>query len=225
VGLTDKAQAYPSKLSGGEKQRVGIARALANNPCILLCDEPTSSLDLENTNIILQLLKDINRKLNITTVIISHEMHVIKKICHRVAVMNGGEVVELDEAFNIFTTPAHDYTKLLVGHTLDIDLPKSAVRSNSKTLKLFYSGARANDAVISDTIRRFDVTINILLGKIEYIAGKPFGVLIIELSGKQDELVSAERYLTRETYRVEEVEYVAALADADEQQVFNNNVI
>jgi D-methionine transport system ATP-binding protein len=179
VCLSDKAQSYPAKLSGGEKQRVGIARALANNPYILLCDEPTSSLDLENTNVILQLLKNINRKLNITTVIISHEMHVIKKICNRVAVMNRGEVVELDEAFNVFTTPGQEYTKLLVSHTLDMDLPKLSLHKNSRTLKLLYSGDRANDAVISDTVRNFDVNINILLGKIEYITGKPFGVLVI----------------------------------------------
>lgn len=223
VGLSDRAQAYPSKLSGGEKQRVGIARALANNPYILLCDEPTSSLDLENTNVILQLLKDINRKLNITTIIISHEMHVIKKICNRVAVMNRGELVELGEAFNIFTTPEQEYTKLLVSHTLDIDLPKLSLNKDSKTLKLLYSGAGANDAVISDTIRNFDVNINILLGKIEYITGKPFGVLIIELSGKQDDIVQAERYLRRQTYRVEEVAYVSELVIEDETKEYNHN--
>jgi D-methionine transport system ATP-binding protein len=227
VGLSDRAHAYPAKLSGGEKQRVGIARALANSPYILLCDEPTSSLDLENTNIILQLLKDINRKLNITTVIISHEMHVIKKICNRVAVMNGGKLVELGEAFNIFTDPQHEYTKLLVGHTLDIDLPKPAAGNNSKTLKLFYSGARANDAVISDTVRRFNVSVNILLGRIEYIADRPFGVLIVELSGSRDEIASAERYLIKQTYRVEEVEYVSEFAgsDAGEKRVFNSNAV
>jgi D-methionine transport system ATP-binding protein len=223
VGLSDRAQAYPSKLSGGEKQRVGIARALANNPYILLCDEPTSSLDLENTNIILQLLKDINRKLNITTVIISHEMHVIKKICNRVAVMNRGELVELGEAFNIFTTPEQEYTKLLVSHTLDMDLPKLSQNKDSKTLKLLYSGARANDAVISDTIRNFDVNINILLGKIEYITGKPFGVLIIELSGKQENVVQAEHYLRRQTCRVEEVEYVSELVTENETKEYNHN--
>jgi D-methionine transport system ATP-binding protein len=207
VGLSDRAQAYPSKLSGGEKQRVGIARALANNPYVLLCDEPTSSLDLENTNIILQLLKDINRKLNITTVIISHEMHVIKKICNRVAVMNRGEVVELGEAFNVFASPEQEYTKLLVSHTLDMELPQLARNRDSRTLKLLYSGEKANDAVISNTIRKFGVDINILLGKIEYITGKPFGVLIIELSGEQERVSGAERYIRQQTCRVEEVEY------------------
>jgi D-methionine transport system ATP-binding protein len=207
VGLSHRAQSYPSKLSGGEKQRAGIARALANNPYILLCDEPTSSLDMENTNITLQLLKDINRKLNITTVIISHEMHVIKKICNRVAVMNRGEVIELDEAFNVFTTPEQEYTKLLVSHTLDMELPQLALHKDSKTLKLLYSGERANNAVISDTVWKFGISINILLGKIEYITGKPFGVLIVELSGEPKQMAKAEQYIRQETDKVEEVEY------------------
>jgi D-methionine transport system ATP-binding protein len=211
VGLSDRAQAYPSKLSGGEKQRVGIARALANNPSILLCDEPTSSLDLENTDIILQLLKEINSKLNITTLIISHEMHVIKKICNRVAVMNRGEVVELGEAFNIFTSPAGEYTKLLVSHTLDMELPEPALHRNARILKLFYTGDKAHNAVISDAIRKFDVNINILLGKIEYITGKPFGILIIELSGEQESVARAEQYIRTQTFRVEEVEYTVTL--------------
>jgi D-methionine transport system ATP-binding protein len=207
VGLSNRAQSYPSKLSGGEKQRAGIARALANNPYILLCDEPTSSLDLENTNIILQLLKDINRKLNITTVVISHEMHVIKKICNRVAVMNRGEVIELDEAFNVFTTPEQEYTKLLVSHTLDMELPQLALHKDSKTLKLLYSGENANKAVISDTVRKFGISINILLGKIEYITGKPFGVLIVELSGEPKQMAKAEQYIRQEIDKAEEIEY------------------
>lgn len=207
VGLSNRAQAYPSKLSGGEKQRIGIARALANNPYVLLCDEPTSSLDLENTNIILQLLKDINRKLNITTVIISHEMHVIKKICNRVAVMNRGEVIELNEVFNVFASPGQEYTKQLVGHTLDMELPELALHKDSKTLKLLYSGDKANEAVISNTIRKFGVDINILLGKIEYITGKPFGVLIVRLSGAQKQVSEAEDYIRRQTYLVEEIDY------------------
>src|ERR1035438_9844662 len=99
VGLTDKAEAYPAKLSGGQKQRVGIARALANRPKILLCDEPTSALDLETTNAILDLLKDINKKLGITIVLISHEMVVVKKICTKVAVMSEGEIVEVGSAY------------------------------------------------------------------------------------------------------------------------------
>ncbi|MDR2472268.1 MAG: ATP-binding cassette domain-containing protein, partial [Tannerella sp.] len=207
VGLSDRANSYPAHLSGGEKQRVGIARALANNPLILLCDEPTSALDLENTNAILRLIKDININTGITTVIISHEMHVIKKICKRVAVMSQGKVIELDEVFNIFTAPKQDFTRQIVSQTLDIDFPAhSTLRTDSKTLKLIYSGERASDAVISDTIVFFNVKINILLGKIEYIADKPYGVLIVEITGSTEQLDASERYLREHTYKVENVE-------------------
>lgn len=113
VGLSDKARAYPSQLSGGQKQRVGIARAIANHPEVLLCDEPTSALDLETAASILQLLKEINARLGITIVLISHEMNVIKSICNRVAVMNAGEVVEEGDVFDIFTNPQHEFTRQL----------------------------------------------------------------------------------------------------------------
>jgi D-methionine transport system ATP-binding protein len=222
VGLSDRSQSYPSKLSGGEKQRVGIARALANNPYILLCDEPTSALDLENTNAILRLLKEINSKLGITTVIISHEIHVIKKICNRVAVMNNGEVIELDDVFNVFTSPLQEYTKSLVSHTLDMELPANVLHRDSKTLKLLYSGERAGDAVISDAIEHFKVKINILLGKIEYITNKPFGVLIVELSGTSEQMTAAEKYLREHTYKVEEVECVCELINEEEEKVLIN---
>ena len=118
VGLTEKANAYPANLSAGQKQRVGIARAIANKPQILLCDEPTSALDPETTESVLKLLKDINEKFGITTVIITHEMYVIKKICNRVAVMSGGEVLELDEIINVLASHGRDVTKGLYDHTI-----------------------------------------------------------------------------------------------------------
>jgi D-methionine transport system ATP-binding protein len=207
VGLVDKTKSYPSKLSGGEKQRVGIARALANNPYILLCDEPTSALDLENTNAILKLLKEINETLGITVVIISHEMNVIKKICNRVAVMSGGKIIETDYAFNVFTTPQQAFTKSLVSHTLDLDLPSRLLQQeeHSKTLKVIYCGEKAEEAVISDTVKNFGIQINILHGKIEYISDKAFGILIIQLTGNPDKIDKAEDYLKQRTYQVETI--------------------
>jgi len=203
VGLTDKAQSYPAKLSGGEKQRVGIARTLANNPRIILCDEPTSALDLENTNAILRLLKEINEKLHITTVIISHEMQVIKKICNRVAVMQYGEVVELDEVFSVFTNPKHEYTRTLIQHTQDFDLPDQPLQGDRfKTVKILYRGDKACEAVISNTIKKFDITINILLAKVEYITNKPFGVVVVQLIGFPEKIAEAENYIKENTFRV-----------------------
>ena len=111
VGLTDKIDVYPSQLSGGQKQRVAIARALANNPKVLLSDEATSALDPEATESILNLLKDLNKKLNLTIVLITHEMAVIKSICHKVAVMEKGRVVEEGLVYDIFSNPQADITK------------------------------------------------------------------------------------------------------------------
>ncbi|OEF99407.1 methionine ABC transporter ATP-binding protein [Vulcanibacillus modesticaldus] len=114
VGLTERADAYPSELSGGQKQRVGIARALANNPEVLLSDEATSALDPKTTESILNLLWEINRKFGITIILITHEMHVIKKICHRVAVIDGGEIVEEGPVTEVFGNPKKEITKEFV---------------------------------------------------------------------------------------------------------------
>lgn len=196
VGLSDRATAYPSRLSGGQKQRVGIARAIANNPKILLCDEPTSALDLETTNSILELLKKINDQLGITTVIISHEMNVIKKICDRVAVMKDAEVVELDTVYDVFASPKHPFTRQLVNHTINLDLPQRLLSEKGKRiLKIVYRGEKAEEPVISDTIRKFNINLNILHGKIEYIADQPLGILVVHLEGDKENIESAENYL------------------------------
>src|SRR5699024_10972137 len=114
VGLNGREHAYPSQLSGGQKQRVGIARALANNPKVLLCDEATSALDPETTNSILDLLLDINKQLGLTIILITHEMHVIRKICNRVAVMEAGRVVEQGDVMDVFTNPEQEVTRKFV---------------------------------------------------------------------------------------------------------------
>lgn len=196
VGLSDRASAYPSKLSGGQKQRVGIARAIANNPKILLCDEPTSALDLETTNSILELLKKINDQLGITTVIISHEMNVIKKICDRVAVMKDGEAVELGTVYDVFASPKHPFTRQLVNHTINLDLPERLLSEEGKRiLKIVYRGNKAEEPVISDTIKKFNINLNILHGKIEYISDQPIGILVVHLDGDTKNIAAAEDYL------------------------------
>ncbi len=196
VGLSDKASAYPSKLSGGQKQRVGIARAIANNPKILLCDEPTSALDLETTNSILELLKQINRTLGITTVIISHEMNVIKKICDRVAVMKDSEVVELGSVYDVFALPSHPFTRQLVNYTMNLELPDRFFGEYGKRLlKIVYRGGKAEEPVISDTIKKFGINLNILHGKIEYIADKPLGILVVHIEGESENISLAENYI------------------------------
>ena len=206
VGLTDKIDSYPSKLSGGQKQRVGIARALANDAKILLCDEPTSALDLETTASILALLKDLNQKLGITMVLITHEMDVVKSICDRVAVMNRGEIVEMGEVFDIFTSPVDDFTKQLISYTSKFEIPDEFLKNlENPILKITFRGDAAMEPVLSEVTKRYEVQFNILHGKIEYINGVPLGILFVALKGSSLELNHAIAYLKSNTTRVEEV--------------------
>ena len=204
VGLSDKSEAYPAQLSGGQKQRVGIARALANSPRVLLCDEPTSALDLETTASILELLKEINRTLGITIVIITHEMTVVKAICDRVAVMDAGEVVEEGSVYNLFANPNHEFTRQLVSRTLNLELPARLFETAAgKILKLLYRGERAEEPIISETIRLFGVQVNILHGQIEYIGGQPLGALVVALEGAYEAVEQATAYIVSKTAGVE----------------------
>jgi len=204
VGLSDKMHVYPSTLSGGQKQRVGIARALANSPRILLCDEPTSALDLETTNAILDLLKEINKKLGITTILITHEMDVIKKICNKVAVMDKGIVVETGSVYDVFSLPKHLFTQKLVAHTLNLELPSRILQDvQGRLIKVVYNGDRAEEPILSDAIRTFGVDINVLHGKIEYIDEKPLGVLLLNINASSAQIEQIISYLKERTASVE----------------------
>ncbi|ALB71519.1 virulence-associated ABC transporter ATP-binding protein SfbB [Cronobacter muytjensii] len=187
VGLSDKASRYPVQLSGGQKQRVGIARAIANHPDVLLCDEPTSALDLETSATILALLREINARLGITVVLITHEMNVIKTICDRVAVMSGGKVVEEGEVFDIFARPQHPFTQQLVSHTLNLTLPaRLREHLHGSLLKILFIGDSAEQPVLSEVAVNFGVAVNILHGKIEYIGERALGILVVQLTANDN---------------------------------------
>lgn len=204
VGLSDKKDAYVSQLSGGQKQRVGIARALANGPNILLCDEPTSALDLETTQSILQLLREINRSLKITIVIISHEMDVVKSICDRVAVMKAGQVIEEGLVYDVFAAPTEEFTKQLVQHTLHLELPVQVFQScTGKILKVIYKGNSATEPILSKISKQFSVQVNILHGKIEYIGDQALGVLVVGIEGQAAEVEKAISYINKQNIRTE----------------------
>ncbi len=204
VELADRADAYPAQLSGGQKQRVGIARALANAPGILLCDEPTSALDLETTASILELLNEINARLGITILLISHEMGVIKSVCQRVAVMQAGRIVEQNSVYSLFGRPEHRAARELVERSLDLSLPPRIVEGLRGTLlRVVYGGRSAEEPVIAETARRFRVTPNILHGKIEYIGGRPLGVLIVAVEGEAADVRKAVMYLQERTEAAE----------------------
>ena len=217
VGLSDKRDNYPSQLSGGQKQRVGIARALASKPSVLLCDEATSALDPETSKSILALLQDINRKLGLTIILITHEMPVIKEICHRVAVLDAGKVVEEGPVFDVFTAPQAEITRSFVRDLVDRELPgtlKERIRQTGPTqgnpvLRIVFTGPNANSPVISEVVRRFAVTLNILLAHVDYIQGSPYGNIVVEAIGKGADLQAAIDHIRSNNLRVEVLGHVA----------------
>lgn len=206
VGIRDKREAYPSKLSGGQKQRVAIARALANNTSILLCDEPTSALDAQTTASVLELLKEINEKLGVTIIIITHELDVVKTICKNCAVMANGELVEQGEVYEVFTNPQSEFTKALLCHSQNFQIPDGIRNAISGPIvRLTYLGEKATESVLAETAEIYKIRFNILHGKIEYIGEKPLGVLYVNITGEDSAVEKALKKLSQRTYEMEVV--------------------
>lgn len=193
VGLSDKAKDYPDQLSGGQKQRVGIARALATSPDVLICDEATSALDPETTAEILRLLKKVNQDLGITVLLITHEMHVIQSICHRVAVMENGEVIESGDVFDVFTNPQHLTTQRFI-QSVQQDLPSENIleewrsRGGKKLYRIIFKGNVTNDAVLSQVTQKYQVHFNIVYGSVRELQEKLFGNLLISFEGNTEKI-------------------------------------
>ena len=216
VGLGDRANYYPSQLSGGQKQRVGIARALASNPKVLLCDEATSALDPQTTKSILELLKDINKKFNLTIVLITHEMQVIKEICDRVAVIEDGLIIEQGSIIDVFTNPQESTTKEFISVINNQDLPKilthiklspTPLPNSNLILRLSFRGDSTEEPIIASIIRKFDVDTSILYANIDYIKEIPYGTLVVELAGAQDNIQSALEHLQSQNLKTEVIGY------------------
>ena len=216
VGLSDKADAYPSQLSGGQKQRVAIARALANDPEVLLSDEATSALDPETTQSILRLLKEVNRALGVTILIITHEMQVIKEICSQVYVMEGGRIVEQGDVFQVFAVPRQAVTRRFVDSTSHLsriqellDDPARPIKLNpgDYLFRLNYLERSTSEALISNISRRFELDVNILLGSIELIDGNPLGGLVVVAGGGHDKIAAAAEYLSKRNVQVEVISH------------------
>ena len=212
VELSDKASAYPSQLSGGQKQRVAIARALAADPRVLLCDEATSALDPQTTLSILRLLKKVNEQLGITIVIITHEMAVIKEICDRVAVMEGGRVVELGTVFEVFASPREEITRRFIETTgtmhrvqemIDGDSPILRLAPGELLVRLQYAQRSPSAPMVSLVSRRFDIDLNILFGNVEIIGGSPLGALVVVASGEANKVQEALAYMMEQNVKVE----------------------
>lgn len=209
VGLEGREDAYPSQLSGGQKQRVGIARAIANNPKVLLCDEATSALDPQTTDSILELLVDINKQLGLTIVLITHEMHVIRKICHRVAVMENARIVELGPVLEVFKNPQQEITKRFVQQVTEPEETKETVGHlleqypHGKVVQLGFVGEAAEQPLITNLIRHYDVTVNILQGKISQTQDGSYGTLFIHLDGEENEVSKAIDFIHSQQVGVE----------------------
>lgn len=208
VNLSDKATHLPSQLSGGQKQRVGIARALAADPHILLCDEATSALDSESTTSILQLLKKINQTLNLTILLITHELEVVKQICDRVGIIHAGELVEDDATVNIFSRPKHIITKQLIQHALHFYTPEKHDEL-SLFLKFTFIGEDSEEPLISSLVKKFDVSINIRQALIEKIQDSTVGFTICQLRGEKSAIKDALDYV-RSTKIIAEVLHASA---------------
>ncbi len=200
VGLEEKALAYPSQLSGGQKQRVAIARALANDPTVLLCDEATSALDPQTTQDILRLLRDVNRKLGITIVLITHEIAVVKEICTRLAVMDAGRVVEEGAIYDVFSQPKAELTQRFIRTTNNLARFEELLATAPDSLNLKpgdviaqmeFHGGSAGHALVSTLSREYGVDISIVFGNIDILQATPLGTLIVIFRGPVDQVQKA----------------------------------
>ena len=187
VDLSDKAKSYPSQLSGGQKQRVAIARALANHPHLLLCDEATSALDTKSTKSILALLKSIQARLNLTIILITHQIDVIRAICDKMCVISNGKIVESGAVEDIFIAPQNDITKELIAFlppAKDENLAR-LLDDKSDIYRIIFTGSDAHKPLISQMVRQFGVDVNILSGSIDELQSTELGHLVIKMLGNE----------------------------------------
>ncbi len=216
VGLEDKHESYPSNLSGGQKQRVAIARALASDPSVLLCDEATSALDPATTQSILELLKKINRELNITILLITHEMEVVKSICHEVAIIGGGELVEKGTVGDIFAHPKTELAHNFIRSTLDLSIPEdyqvrlqpTRVEGSYPLVRMEFTGTTVDAPLMSQISRKFNIDVSILSSDLDYAGGVKFGMMVAELFGNEQDDNAAIEYLREHNVKVEVLGYV-----------------
>lgn len=216
VGLTHRSDVYPANLSGGQKQRVAIARALASDPKVLLCDEATSALDPETTRSILALLKNINLKLGLTILLITHEMDVVKQICDQVAVISDGSLVEQSSVVEMFSNAKTDVAKQFIQSTLHLSIPEDYLERlslNSQVglnplLRLEFTGETVDLPLLSHIAKQFNIDTNIISAQMNYAGGVKFGLMLTEIQGTPESTLSAIRFLQEHHTKVEVLGYV-----------------
>lgn len=207
VDLKEKAEFYPAQLSGGQQQRVAIARALANEPDILISDEATSALDPQNTQQILDLLKKLKDELNLTIVLITHEMSAVKKICDKVAVMQQGEIVEKGNLRDVVLHPKNALTKSFVGGSLEVintlkSLNLSNLNDEEAIYQLIYSVANVTKTIIIDLYRKIGVEASMLYGNVELLDDEPIGTLLVLVKGDNKKQQQTVQFLEKEQVAV-----------------------
>ncbi len=196
VGLPDKANAYPAQLSGGQQQRIAIARALATEPAVLLCDEATSALDPKTTHAILELIREINKRLNITVIVITHQMSVVQEICNRVAILENGEVVEEGDVSEVFSNPRARATRNLI-------YPESAegvslVSEGGQKIRVIFNGAEASrEPLIAKMAVDCGIMASILGASTRSVGSKAYGYMLLEIPGTPEDMARAISYLSR----------------------------
>jgi D-methionine transport system ATP-binding protein len=216
VGLQDKQHEYPANLSGGQKQRVAIARTLANNPKVLLCDEATSALDPETTRSILALLKDINHRFQITILLITHEMNVVKAICDKVGIISEGKLIEQGTVSEIFSHPRTELTRQFIASSLHFNIPLEFQQRLSPfpderkhpLVKLEFTGESSKLPVLSEASRLYGVNNHIVSAQMDYAGGVKFGIMLLEISGSGANTQKAIEYYNNHQIKAEILGYV-----------------
>lgn len=211
VGLKDKAEFYPVQLSGGEQQRVSIARALANDPKILISDEATSALDPQNTNQILDLLKSLNQKIGLTVVLITHEMDAVKRVANKIAVMEHGKIIEKGALQDVFLRPKEELTRQFVGGSLAaVDTLKAFnldhLEDDEELFQLVYNGNNVTQSIIVELYKRLNVEASILYGNVEVLSGQPVGTLFIVVKGNAKQREQAVDFLKQSNVTVTKID-------------------
>lgn len=208
VGLSDKAHYYPSQLSGGQKQRVAIARALANHPHLLLCDEATSALDTKTTKSILHLIKDIQQKLNLSVILITHQIDVVKEVCNKMCVISNGEIIERGNVDEVFINPKEEVTQELISFMPPIrdNSIINLLEDKSNVYKVIFSGPNAHQPLISQMIKKFDIDVNILSGSIDEVINKEIGHLVIKILGDNMRVEEALEWIKSQGVSIQDLE-------------------
>ena len=220
VGLPDKANSYPAQLSGGQQQRVAIARALATDPKVLLCDEATSALDPKTTHAILELIREINEKMGITVIVITHQMSVVQEICNRVAILENGSVVEEGDVSEVFSNPKAEATKALVYPDM-AEGRDSFGTADRQMVRLVFQGAGATATpLIASMAMECGIAANILAATTRTLGGKVYGNMLLSIPGGPDELAAAVKFLkkTPDVIVQVDVEYTTDPAEGEEAE-------